>query len=218
MALRVSVHTRFGSVVGTHEFEVGFQATHDEPDGFGGHEFCPFLAVGRVDMYGEVGDPVYAGRFGVCGGVSRSPRIGCPRAQRCCPTQSNQRDDLGRKSLHVQLTPVVIDIVDMPLTINSQHPSKPNKLTARKHSQSYPSHPTQPPTTVVTTVSPKIPKPAQPHQDIPALQSPSSPPSRTPRSPPTAPATPPPTPGGHPPPAQSAGRRTQRRRTCRCGP
>lgn len=33
---------------------------------------------------------------------------------------------LGRKSLHVKLTPVVIDIVDMPLTINSQHPSKPN--------------------------------------------------------------------------------------------
>lgn len=57
-------------MVGTHEFKVGFEAAHDEADGLGGHEFRPFLAMGRVDMYGEVGDPVYAGCFCVCSGVS----------------------------------------------------------------------------------------------------------------------------------------------------
>lgn len=56
-----------GDFVGVDEgkFEVGFEAAHDKAGGFGGHEVAPDFAVLRVDVHGEVGDPVYAGRFGV---------------------------------------------------------------------------------------------------------------------------------------------------------
>lgn len=51
----------------------------------------------------------------------------------------------------------------MPLTINSQHPSKPNNSQhTGKHSQSYPSHPTQSPRNHSHDRQPKLPNPTQP--------------------------------------------------------
>ena len=47
------------------ELEVAFQGAHDEADGVRLHEVLPVVLVGRVDVHGEVVDPVDAGGLGV---------------------------------------------------------------------------------------------------------------------------------------------------------
>jgi hypothetical protein len=69
----------------TYKLEIGLQAAHDQPRRDGRHQLAPLLAVGRVDVNGEVGDPVHPRRLGeavvvdvvnVClGGVVRVSRF-----------------------------------------------------------------------------------------------------------------------------------------------
>lgn len=127
--------TVFGWQRHTYKLKISLQAAHDQPRRPRRHQIPPLLPMGRVDMDGEVGDPVYARRLGKAVVIdvvdmalmNPNPQPGCAESATLILRVTSTEGARERQKQHtkVSISPHAISLASSPRRPPVRNPSLP---------------------------------------------------------------------------------------------